>query len=371
MGNSFLVAGFDSSAGVGKRRVALLALMAALILGIVPGVLPTDIASAAETVVSCGQPVAGSIKVANDLTCVESDGLVVAADNTVIDLNGHRIECIGPGYLGSCQGIVSGTTNPDPEPEDGVLINGRNNVRVFSTTPGATITGFDNGIHMERVTNVKVEHLIVTGPPSPGTANPRPFSHGILIRQSNCPENDDGNIHIGTGQNSGNDFSNANQGVAINGSCVHLVHNRMHHNNSNTSVPSNGILINNGTNNVVRENEVFMNGDPFPLDNSEQDGGITMRNNSRSNWIRNNAVNENFGDGISVRTESSNNKMDNNTMLFNGGSGAGTLFWDAAGRLAPGGPPGSSPLNEWNKNNVCVTQNSEVPPGVCGTTEGL
>ncbi len=349
--------------------VTAAALVAATVPGVATSAATSGAALAAETVVSCEQPVAGAVKLANDLLCVETDGLVVVADDTVIDLNGHRIECVGAGYLGSCQGIVHGATNPDPEPEDGVLINGHRNVHVFTSVPGATISGFDNGIHMERVTEVKIEHLIITGPASPGVVNPRPFSHGILIRGSSCPD-EDGNIHIGTGQSSGNDLSNANQGIAINGSCVHVVHNRVHDNNSNSSVPSNGILINNGSNNVVRGNEVFKNGDPFPIDNTDQDGGITMRNNSRFNHIANNVVNGNFGDGISVRIASSNNKMDNNTMLFNGGEASGTVFYDAAGRGAPGGPPGSSPLNEWNQNNMCLTQNAEVPPGTCGPQEG-
>ncbi len=353
-----------------KLRLTVIAAMSAVIVGLVPvgGILP---AAAEETPISCGQVVSGTIKVANDLTCVETTALIVGSSNTIIDLNGHRIACVGVGYEGSCQGVAHGVTTPDPSPEDGVFIEGHSNVHVLTTKPGGTIAGFDNGIRMERVTEVKIEHLVITGPPRPPApfSNPRPFSHGILIRGSNCPDQD-GNIHIGTGENSGNDLSNANQGIAINGNCVHVVHNRVHDNNSTSSVPSNGILLNNADNNVIRGNEVFNNGDPTPGDNTEQDGGITLRNESRFNHVTNNVVNENFGDGISVRSGSEDNKMDNNTMLFNGAEASGTVFFDAAGRQAPGGPPGSAPLNEWNQNNVCVTQNAEVPPGVCGTAEG-
>jgi Right handed beta helix region len=358
-----------TGAGKSKLQVAVATAVTALILGLIPG-LGLAPASAEETPISCGQVVTGSIKVANDLTCVESTALIATSD-TVIDLNGHHIKCIGIGYQGSCQGILNGVNTPDPEPEDGVLIQGQNNVHVLTTKPGGTIEGFDNGIHMERVTNIKVEHLVITGPPSPGVVNPRPFSHGILIRQSSCSETNPemGNIHIGTGESSGNDLSNANQGIAINGNCVHVVHNRVHDNNSNTSVPSNGILINGGSENVVRGNEVFKNGDP--ADDTEQDGGITMRNRASRNHITNNVVNDNVGDGISVRSFSFDNKMDNNTMLRNGAELSGTVFYDAAGRLAPGEPTGSLLLaNTWNQNNVCVTQNQEVPPGVCGTLEG-
>lgn len=368
--------------GVGRKtrrpkrfRGAAVLAMLALGLGFAP--LPagpvaaeTDLALAPETPVVCGQVVAGTIKLANDLNCVETDGLIVGADNTIIDLNGHRITCTGVGYLGSCQGIANGITLPDEEPEDGVLIEGRNNVHVVDNKSGGTIEGFDNGIRIERSTEVKIERLTITGPPSPGEFNPRPFSHGILIRGAQCTGGVS-NIHLGTGQSKGNDLSHANQGIAINGSCVSVVHNRVHNNNSTDSVPSNGILINGGSNNVVRANEVFANGDPPERDNLKQDGGITMRNRANNNHITNNIVNDNLGDGISVRTESFSNKMDNNTMLRNGAETSGTLYYDAAGRDAPGGYPGDSPLNEWNPNNVCITQNAEVPPGICGATEGV
>jgi parallel beta-helix repeat protein len=336
--------------------------IAVVSVGMVSGV---GVAQAAETTIACGQVVSGAIKVANDLVCTESDGLIVGSSDTVIDLNGHKITCVGAGYQGSCQGIAMPVTTPDQEPEDGVFIEGHTNVRVFTSVPGGTLSGFDNGIRMERVSNIKIEFLTITGPPSLGAVNPRPFSHGILIRGSNCP-NEDGNIHLGTGENSGNDLSNANQGIAINGSCVHVVHNRIHHNNSNFSVPSNGILLNNASENVVRGNEVFMNGDPIDVADEVLggDGGITMRNLSRFNHITNNVVSENFGDGISVRSGSEDNKIDNNSMFFNGLNSPG-VFFDAAGKGAPGGPPGSSPLNQWNENNQCLTQNEEVPPGTC------
>ncbi len=52
-------------------------------------------------------------------------------------------------------------------------------------------------------------------------------------------------------------------------------------------------------------------------------------------------------------------------MLLNGGAFSGWVFYDAAGRGAPGGRPGSEPLDEWNQNNRCLTQNQEAPPGTC------
>lgn len=340
-----------------RMRVVLVAMVAAVAAGLVPvGVTP---ASAGETPITCNMPVAGTIKVANDLVCTDTDGLVVVADNTIIDLNGHRISCVAPGtgYLGSCQGIAAVGGAVDEEPEDGVNITGHVNVHVFDSKDGGTIDGFDNAIRIERSQDVKIEHLTLTGPPG-DLVNPRPFSHGVLIRGSTCAG--DTQIHIGTGQFSGNEMMNHNQGIAINGSCVSVIHNIVHDNDSNGSVPSNGILLNQASNNVVRGNEVFNNGDE--VDPINQDGGITMRNNSRNNHIVNNEVLSNFGDGISVRLGSEANFIDNNIMLLNGGALAGIVYYDAAGR-------GSGPLNKWNQNNQCVTQNPEVPPGVCGADE--
>lgn len=351
-----------------RMRVVLVAVVAAVVAGLVPvGVTP---ASAEETPVTCNMPVAGTIKVANDLLCLDTDALIVAADNTVIDLNGHRIACVGSGYFGSCQGIAPTGALSDQDPDSGIDIDGRRNVHVFSSVPGGTIDGFDNNVDINNSDNVKVEQLILTGPPSQGPANPRPASHGVLIRGATCGGL---NIHIGGGNSMGNDISGANQGVAINGDCVEVVQNRIHNNNSHVAVrnafptvpPSNGILINNGSFNDVRGNDVFNNGD-----NDETiDSGIRVRVNSSSNHIRNNMVLDNLGDGILMESGSNSNKIDNNTMVGNGAALSGTVFFDAAGREAPGGPPGSEPLNEWNQNNMCVTQNAEVPPGTCGADE--
>ena len=340
------------------KRSWLTRVVAAAALVVASLVSGTATSQAEETTITCNMLVTGTIKVGNDLTCVDTDALIVASDNVVIDLNGHRINCIGSGYLGSCQGIAPTGGAVDEEPEDGVNITAHINVHVLDTKEGGTIDGFDNAIHIERSQEVKIEHLTLTGPPGQ-VVNPRPFSHGVLIRGSTCAG--DANIHIGSGQFSGNEMMNHNQGIAINGSCVSVVHNIVHHNNSNGSVPSNGILLNQASNNVVRGSEVFANGDT--VDPLNQDGGITIRQDSRDNHIVNNRVLSNFGDGISIRNASVNNFIDNNTMLFNGGVLLGSEYYDAAGRGAPG------ELNKWNQNNQCVTQNQEVPPGVCGPEE--
>ncbi len=345
-----------------------LLLGAALLLGASPA------QAAAETVVSCEQPVSGTVKLANDLVCPDTDGLIVASDNTVIDLNGHRIECVGSGFEGSCQGVAptGGVSEMDPAFDNGVEIDGRRNVHVFTSVAGGTIKGFDNGVRIRSSENVKVEFLTITGPQGTVIANPRPASHGVLINGAAC----DGQIHVGTGEKRGNDISGHNQGIAVNGDCVDVVHNRLHDNNGGLTVragvptgavPSNGLLIHDGARNVARGNAIFRNGD----EDASDDAGIRIRRpGSTDNLITNNVVNENLGDGILLAEGANANFITDNTMLLNGVGVSGTVFFDAAGRNAPGGRPGDQPLNEWNQNNRCLTQNEEVPPGTCGPDEG-
>ncbi len=331
--------------------------------------------AAPETPVACGEVVTGTVKLANDLVCPDTDGLIVGSDNTVIDLNGHRIACVGGGFEGSCQGIApaGGVSEADASTsDDGVEIDERRNVHVFTSVPGGTIEGFDNGVRIRGSLNVKVEFLTITGPPGTIVANPRPASHGVLVNGASC----DGPIHLGTGEKRGNDISGHNQGIAINGDCVDVVHNRLHDNDGGLTVrggvptvlvPSNGLLISNGARNVARGNEVFRNGD----EDASDDAGIRIRRQgSTDNLITNNDVSENLGDGILLTEGANANLIANNTMLLNGGPLSGSAFFDAAGRGAPGGRPGSEPLNEWNQNNRCLTQNQEVPPGTCGPDEG-
>ncbi|HEV2771037.1 MAG TPA: right-handed parallel beta-helix repeat-containing protein [Solirubrobacteraceae bacterium] len=315
----------------------------------------------------------GTVKVANDLVCPDSDGLIVGADNTVIDLNGHRISCQGSGFEGSCQGVATtggvSEINPAFSEDNGVEINRRQNVHVFTSLPGGTLEGFDNGVRIGNAKNVKVEFLTITGPPGTILANPRPASHGVLVNGASC----DGPIHLGTGERSGNDVSNHNQGIAINGDCVDIVHNRLHDNDGGLTVrggvptgavPSNGLLISDGARNVARGNEIFQNGD----EDASDDAGVRIRRQSSTdNLITNNVVSENLGDGILLTEGAMDNFIVNNTMFGNGGPLSGTVFYDAAGRGAPGEPPDTEEtlLNEWNQNNRCLTQNEEVPPGTC------
>lgn len=152
-----------------RTRTVVVAVAATLLVSLAPplsGVAPAEETTTPETVITCEMPVSGVIKVANDIVCPDTDGLIVVADNTIIDLNGHRISCVGSGFEGSCQGLAptGGVSETDPAFDNGVEIDARRNVHVFTSVPGGTIEGFDNGVRIRNSRNVKVEFLTITGP---------------------------------------------------------------------------------------------------------------------------------------------------------------------------------------------------------------
>src|SRR5215510_6174738 len=88
---------------------------------------------------ACGQVVKGNVTLTADLKC-PGDGLIVGADNTVIDLNGYSITGTGPDS--SKVGVVVPNS-------DLVTIKGPGAIREFQA--GVLITGSD-GTNVKRVT---------------------------------------------------------------------------------------------------------------------------------------------------------------------------------------------------------------------------
>src|ERR1044072_55564 len=82
---------------------------------------------------ACGQNVQGNVKLTSNLIC-KSDGLIVGANNTTIDMNGFSIK--GPG--------------PDSN-KVGIMIGGQHNVTVSGN---GIITGFQSGIYLSGSTDV-------------------------------------------------------------------------------------------------------------------------------------------------------------------------------------------------------------------------
>ncbi len=303
---------------------------------------------AATPIVSptCPRTVSGSVRLETDLLCANSDGLIVGSDNTVIDLNGHKIVCTGEpgGYFGSCQGPVG----DNREDDQGIDTNNHQNVHIFSHVPGGTVDGFDVGIRVRTNShNVKVKQVTVTGPAgAPGVV--RPVTVGIFITNVNC---DGGSVRIGGGTNTGNDVSYQTRGIETTFSaCVYIGANRVHDNRENGFFfGSVGIFVHSSPNSHIRGNVVTNNGDGFSLN-----GGLDLQGfptNTTNTLVVENEFTEDRGNGVETLSGASDNYIVNNQML-------GNTNFDAFSSPAS--------VNRWNENNRCVTQTTpQPPPGVC------
>jgi hypothetical protein len=326
-----------------KRVVGALALVSALAAAVVgaPGAASTP---AATPIVSsaCPQTVSGSVRLETDLLCTNTSGLIVGADNTTIDLNGHKIVCTGTGYQGSCQG---------DSVEIGVDTNNYDNVHVFSHVKGGTIDGFDRGVFVRSLSDsATVKQLTLTGPALSTVPPYRPSVFGVLVEGNHCP---DGGVLIG-----GNEAENHTTGIRLNlANCVNVSGNSVHNNSGgDPDLTLNvGIRLRNSSTNQVRGNVATNNGSgvvaPPP-----PDSGIGLDNaGTTGNQVVGNTVNSNNGEGISTAEGAAGNHIVNNEMRFNSKFDA---YSDDKG------------TNSWNKNNRCRTQTSPQPPaGVCNAGE--
>ena len=114
-----------------------------------PSVASTRNSSSASTAAitpitnpACGEVVQGNVNLTANLNCT-GDGLIVGADNTVINLNGYTVS--GPGQQSSKVGIVIPNN-------DNVMVQG----------PGV-IKGFQAGILATGSNNVQIKSIIITG----------------------------------------------------------------------------------------------------------------------------------------------------------------------------------------------------------------
>lgn len=310
---------------------------------------PATLAATPIVSPTCPQVVSGAVRLETDLVCADTSGLIVGSDNTVIDLNGHRISCVAPGngYQGSCQGQGPNGVMDD-DADRGVEVDGFDNVHVFSHREGGTINGFDIGVAVfPGSDNVKVKQLIVTGPPI--GAGPRPRSFGIAVGGVDCGG---GNIRLGGGRSTGNDISNQEFGINLfQSACVYVGYNSVHDiRNAFPQVGEAGILLHDSPDNLVRGNRVTRVGE------ADVGAGIFLFDNATvGNLIDENAVNDNLADGIATE-RASGNYIVNNQMLRNGPPPHADASSD------------QTSVNRWNENNRCLTQTTpQPPPGVCGT----
>jgi hypothetical protein len=301
---------------------------------------PTTLAAKPIVPLTCPHPVSGSVRLEADLVCLDRPGLtglIVVSDNTVVDLNGHRIVCEGIGYGESCQDEVAD--------DRGIDTDGFDNVHVFSHLPDGTIEGWDIGIHVRQNSdNIKVKQVTVTAPPGVGGGRQ---TRGIFVDNVDCAN---GHVRIGGGTNTGNDVSWHTRGIEVfQSACVYVGYNRVHH-NGGSDFDNQGIAINSSSNNHIRSNVVTNNGNGDLL----FDAGIILYNTtSAENLVVENQANENNPNGVRTATGAADNYIVNNQMLDN-------LAFDASSDQT------SVSLNRWNENNRCLTQTpGEPPPGVC------
>ncbi len=292
--------------------------------------------------VTCGQTVSGSVLLGADLHCTNSSGLIVGADGTAIDLNGHEIVCTGSGFQGSCQGGA---------PEIGVDTAGFDDVHVFSHVGGGTIDGFDQGVYVRGTSDgATVKQLVVTGPDLPAVPPYRPAVFGILVEGNHCAG---GNVLVGD-----NEVENQTTGIRVNvASCVNVGSNAVHDNGGgDPALTLNvGIRVRNSGSNVIHGNVVTRNGSGV-IAPPPPDAGISLDNAATTgNQVAGNEVSDNNGEGISTAEGASANTIVNNTMRSNAQFDA---YSDGAGS------------NSWNNNNRCRTQTTPDPPaGVCNPGE--
>jgi hypothetical protein len=119
-------------------------------------------AAPVSTVVTCGQSITASIRLANDLIDCTGDGLVIGADHITLDLAGHSI---------------SGTNAPGSE---GIADDGHPGLTV---TNGTIATFFFNGIGLRGAPGSAVSHMTIRKIGAGGVQGGE-VSTGVLVKDS-------------------------------------------------------------------------------------------------------------------------------------------------------------------------------------------
>ena len=305
------------------RKIALAALPALL-------AVPASIGAAGAAVLACGQTITQSTVLDNDLSGCARNGIIVGADNITLDLNGHT---------------VAGT--PASGDQGGVVLVGRTGV----TVRNGTVRNFDVGVVIEGGSNNTVEGVNAVDNISFEGATVNRGGDGIAILSSrnnrilrnNAVNNGpysgigiysdiDGAHSRGTG---GVSSGNVVDGNVVEGNIQGRTRNNVV-NNDNIGIrlePGNtgNFILNNRVNNngldgitlfvrntftVVRGNVVTGNG--FYRQTARRGNGIGLQiGGANDNLVENNLSVRNADNGISVRNGSVRNVIRNNTAVQN------------------------------------------------------
>ncbi len=296
---------------------------------------------------SCGSTVTSSVVVTSDLLGCSGDGLIVGADNIIIDLDGHTIS--GSGTSGSV-----GVNNP----HSGVTIK------------DGTITGFEAGVGLlgpcpASTSGNTVQDLTLTS--NSGAGIHIACSNSNVIKDNTITSTEGLGIFIDNGGN--NEIKdNTITGHIGTGAATSFTTGSTNGPATNTGA---GIEIHIGPSSTVEDNTITGNTNGLVMDgfsssstiednhfsSNTQDGFVTIAggntikdneasNNGRdgiavaqgsSNCIKDNTANSNGRDGIRVGktgdtflgfVSGNNNRVEDNTALSNS---AFDLFWDTSG----------------------------------------
>lgn len=317
--------------------------------------------------VQCGDAVSGVVNLTADLVCKNKTALIVAADNTTINLNGFTISCEGPGVAGTCQRMLdaNGVTQP-PFDAMGVAANGKSRVTIQG--PG-TISGFSIGIRMQGGEALKVDQVLVDGPSQTDIyVNRRTLTPGILLVGQTCPASTRTSAVI-----TNNTIQNQSVGVFLqSAACVMVSANTIQDNNGRYN-EVHGIKLVNSSRNTISSNSLTRNGANRNAGNYADSAiAITTGLNgvsSNNRIYRNNAI-ANCGDGIAIAEAASGNIIELNVVRYNGqGLDSNQCFNVLPGTFFDLAERNASGTNTWNTNNACRTNSITIPFGVCGPLE--
>jgi hypothetical protein len=314
------------------------------------------LASSPMYALSCGEQVSGVVNLTADLNCNNSHGLVVAASNTTINLNGFTISCAGSGFENTCQRLDS---KPASVGYEGIRSIGFNDVTVNG--PGG-ITGFTVGVYLISGQFLNVHDVTVEGPYTPPFAqNTRGDTTGILVGLITCPS-------VRMYNAPGVSFTLTNnwvvdQGIGISiqfAACGTVSGNTVMRNAKGAEASGWGIEVLQSNDITLSKNNVSYNGTGVAMG-----GGLHIANGSTGIQVISNSVSANCGEGVYADNVSGNG-IHKNTALSNG------VYWGFSQCvfIAPGTyfdfAESGATNNSWTYDNHCHTQTQgNIPFGVC------
>ncbi len=277
-------------------------------------------ASAADRF-ECGDVITGSIKLTNNLTGCQLQGLIVGADNITIKLNGKTISGNGLDNAGVDAGIDNSAGHT------GVTIKG-------SPDTGAKIRGFEQGILVQGgATQNVVKRLTVTR----NVEGIRLESSANTVKKVKAIGNNADGIVVFGGDNNvirrNIVKENGNIGILLTNDPVgttadanHVLNNTVKRNDDE------GIHLNGANSNTIARNNASANGRPssedgidldasdgntiqFNIANANGEDGLDL-NNSHGNTFRSNVAKNNPEDGLDLGSSDGNtfesNKLNEN-----------------------------------------------------------